>query len=388
MLIDKLEGYYSYFSQRKAGWFVLFVVLSLTGVGMVVLSSASLSFIGIEDYLLKQLQWLAVGIPLFIAGCLIELKFLQRYCRLLLFAVAVGLVSVLIPGIGKMVNGSRRWLSFGGFNVQISEFAKIAVIIWLSSYLEANKFRIKDFSHGFLIPLAVPGIISALVLMEPDYGTAILIGVLSFALLFLAGTRLLYLMAATVGGLFVISAMICLNPTRLRRIVAFLDVDGNKLGGAYQLWQGMLGFVSGGLFGRGIGQGRQQLVYLPEAHTDFIFPILSEELGSLVAIAALMLYATFFLVTTSCARKIGDDFQKFTAYGVSLTIILQTLINVGVVTGLLPTKGMVLPFMSYGGSNLVSLFFMVGMVLNCFSSDLSRADAIAERTPKFSTGTM
>jgi cell division protein FtsW len=378
MLIDKLEGYYGYFSQRKAGWFVLFTVLFLTGVGMIVLSSASLSFIKSEDYFLKQLLWCTIGIPFFALGCLVELKFLQKYGEFLLIITGIALVLVLVPGVGKLVNGSRRWLSFGGLNVQISEFSKIAVIIWLAGYLDANGFRIHEFYGGFCTPLAISGIVCMLVLLEPDYGTAMLIGAVTFTLLFLAGTRLSYLLIAMAGGLLGISALVYLNPTRLRRIVAFLDVDGNRLSGAYQLWQGMLGFVSGGLLGRGIGQGRQQLVYLPEAHTDFIFPILSEELGSLAAIAVLVTYAIYFIITANCSKKIGNNFAKFLSYGISSLIIFQVLINVGVVTGLLPTKGMVLPFMSYGGSNLVLLFFMIGLSLNCFSSAFNGEIAEAE----------
>jgi cell division protein FtsW len=293
------------------------------------------------------------------------------------------LIAVLIPGIGKLVNGSRRWIAIGRLNVQISEFAKIAVIIWLAKYLTNNENCIEDFHKGFLIPLGISGLACGLIFLEPDYGTAILMGAVVFTLLFLAGSRLLYLLFAMFGGLVIVSFLIYLNPTRMRRVTAFLDIENNKLEGAYQLWQGMLGFVSGGLFGRGIGQGRQQLVYLPEAHTDFIFPIFSEELGSLVAIATLMIYLMFFTITTYCAKKNPNPFPKFLSYGISLTIIYQVIINVGVVTGLLPTKGMVLPFISYGGSNLVLLFFMVGLLLNCFSEQnaLEQCMACSRQSP-------
>jgi cell division protein FtsW len=370
MILEKLEAYYNYFNQRKAGWFILSCVGLLTGLGLIVLSSASLSFIKAENYFHKQLLWCTIGMPFFLTGCLIDLKFLKKNSPLILVFFMIGLGAVLIPGIGKLVNGSRRWIVMGNFNVQISEFAKIAIIFWLARYLHSNESKMSDFKTGFFVPLLVAATLCGLIFLEPDYGTAMLIGAVTITLLFLAGTRLLYILLAISGGLLAFSILIYLNPTRMRRIVAFLDVENNKLAGAYQLWQGMLGFTSGGLYGKGLGQGRQQLIYLPEAHTDFIFSILSEELGSLVAIVVLVIYLTFFLTIAHSAKKVHSNFAKFLSYGIALTMIYQVIINIGVVTGLFPTKGMVLPFISYGGSNLVLLFFMVGLLLNCFSEDL------------------
>ncbi|MDR2432775.1 MAG: putative lipid II flippase FtsW [Puniceicoccales bacterium] len=367
MILEKLEAYYNYFSQRKAGWFILLCTGLLIGLGLIVLSSASLSFIKSENHFYKQLLWCVLGVPLFLIGCFVDLKFLKKHCSWILTFFAVALVIVLIPGIGKMVNGSRRWIAVGGFNVQVSEFAKVAVILWLAQYLNNSESNRSSFRIGFLIPLLVVASVCGLIFLEPDYGTAMLIGAVTITLLFLAGARLLYIWLAISGGLLAISILIYLNPTRMGRIVAFLDVENNKLAGAYQLWQGMLGFASGGLYGKGLGQGRQQLVYLPEAHTDFIFPIFSEELGSLAAISVLAIYLTLFLTVAHSAKKLLSNFTKFLSYGIALTIIYQVIINVGVVTGLFPTKGMGLPFISYGGSNLVLLSFMVGLLLNCFS---------------------
>jgi cell division protein FtsW len=377
MLLDKLEAYYSYFSQRKAGWFILSSTLFLTGIGLIILSSASLSFIKSDNYFFKQLLWCAVGIPFFLIGILVNLDLLRKNCTWLLLFFAIALVAVLIPGVGKLVNGSRRWIVVAGINVQVSEFAKLAVVIWLARYLERHADCMGKFLEGFLIPLVVPGVLCGLILLEPDYGTAILIGMVVFTLLFLSGTRFLYLLVAMIGGVVCISILIYLNPTRLHRITAFLDIENNKLEGAYQLWQGMLGFVSGGLLGRGIGQGRQQLLYLPEAHTDFIFPIFSEEFGSLAAIAVLAVYALFFAVANHGARKLKNDFPRFLAHGICMIVTYQVIINVGVVTGLLPTKGIVLPFISYGGSSLVLLFLMIGLLLNCCSLEMKSDGAAA-----------
>ncbi|MDR0742202.1 MAG: putative lipid II flippase FtsW [Puniceicoccales bacterium] len=369
MILEKLEAYYNYLSQRKAGWFILLCTGLLIGLGLIVLSSASLSFIKSENYFRKQLLWCALGVPFFLIGCFVDLKFLKKHCSWILTFFIVALIIVLIPGIGKMVNGSRRWIAVGGFNMQVSEFAKIATILWLAQYLNSSESNRLDFRIGFLSPLLVVASICGLIFLEPDYGTAMLIGAVAITLLFLSGARLLHIWLAIFGGLLAISILIYLNPTRMGRIVAFLDVENNKLTGAYQLWQGMLGFASGGLYGRGLGQGRQQLVYLPEAHTDFIFPIFSEELGSLASISVLAIYLTLFLTIAHSAKKLHSNFTKFLSYGIALTIIYQVIINVGVVTGLFPTKGMGLPFISYGGSNLVLLFFMIGLLLNCFSED-------------------
>ncbi|MDR2603239.1 MAG: putative lipid II flippase FtsW [Puniceicoccales bacterium] len=374
MILEKLEAYYDYFSQRKAGWFILLCVGLLIGLGLIVLSSASLSFIKSENHFHKQLLWCVLGVLFFFIGCFVDLKFLKKHCSWILILFVVALVIVLIPGIGKMVNGSRRWIAMGGFNIQVSEFAKVSIILWLAQYLNKSESNRSSFRIGFLIPLLVVASICGLIFLEPDYGTAMLIGAVTITLLFLAGARLLYIWFAMAGGLLAISILIYLNPTRMGRIVAFLDVENNKLSGAYQLWQGMLGFASGGLYGRGLGQGRQQLVYLPEAHTDFIFSIFSEELGSLTAISVLAIYLTLFLTIAHSAKKLHSNFARFLSYGIALTIIYQVIINVGVVTGLLPTKGMGLPFISYGGSNLVLLSFMIGLLLNCFSEDQKEWD--------------
>lgn len=368
-MIEKIGHYIHYFSQRKAGLFVLGTVLFLTGMGLIILSSASLSFIKSEDYFFKQIVWCLIGIPFFLIGALIDLKFLQKQASLFLIIFSIGLALVLIPGIGKLVNGSRRWINCCGINVQISEFAKIAILIWLADYLEKNADHHTSFIKGFFKPLFIVGVVDLLILMEPDYGTFMLLGAVSFTLLFLSGTPLRYLLLTMSLGIVGMGTLIYFTPTRMRRITAFLDVEANKLDSAYQLYQGMLGFVSGGLLGRGLGQGRQQLTYLPEAHTDFIFPIYSEEFGALLSIATLLLYLVIFWTIAHCARRMTSLFAKYLSYGIGLILAYQVIINVGVVTGLLPTKGMVLPFISYGGSNLVLVFFMIGLLINCMSSE-------------------
>jgi cell division protein FtsW len=210
---------------------------------------------------------------------------------------------------------------------------------------------------------------SGLILLEPDYGTAILLACVVFSLLFLYGAKIFYLLCAGVSALGLTSLFIFYNPVRMHRILAFMDISSNKLGGAYQLWQGILGFASGGLWGKGLGNGRQQLTYLPEAHTDFILSIMGEEFGAVIVIFSLILYMLLFIVCIVCAMKIKSTYRSVIASGIALLTVYQVLINVGVVCGILPTKGMVLPFISYGGSNLLAMYFMLGLLINCFISD-------------------
>ncbi len=368
LFLVKLENYL-YNDKKYLCCFILFCAVFLTLIGLITLASASLSFYKTESFFIKQLCWLFLAIPFFLFGLLLDLEFLRKFSGRLLFLSFFLLCCVLIPGVGRSVNGSRRWFSCGGFNLQVSEFVKIIVILWLADYIDRNKENIKTFITGFIIPLFTIAVLSFIILLEPDYGTAILIGGVTFSLLFLFGSRIFYIIGALSIALLTISVLIFFNPVRMRRIIAFIDVDANKLGGAYQLWQGILGFVSGGLFGQGLGNGRQQLVYLPESHTDFILPILGEEFGSVVVIGLLLLYLAFFISCMIASLKIRNTYFSVIASGIVLIIIYQVIINVGVVTGLLPTKGMVLPFISYGGSSLLIMFLMIGMLLNCFIVD-------------------
>lgn len=349
--------------------FVLCCTVFLTLIGLITLASASLSFYKAESYFFKQLYWTIISVPFFLLGMFLDLEFLRKFSGKFLLISFILLCCVLIPGVGRSVNGSRRWLGCFGLNLQVSEFVKFVVILWLADYIDKNKGNIKTFVKGFFVPLSVVAIISLSILIEPDYGTAILIGGVAFSLLFLFGARILYMSGALIAAFFAMSVLIFFNPVRMRRVIAFMDIDSNKLGGAYQLWQGILGFVSGGLFGRGLGNGRQQLVYLPESHTDFILPIFGEEFGSVAVIGLLLIYLSFFIACMIASLRMKNIFLSVISSGVLLIIAYQVIINVGVVTGMLPTKGMVLPFISYGGSSLLVMFFMIGVLINCFITD-------------------
>lgn len=342
-------------------------VAMLTLLGLVVLFSAGrVEADSASIYMKKQSIWLVPAGIGFLIAWRIDLERMRQWVWPIGLVTLVLLVLVLIPGIGSKVNGARRWINLGFANMQVSDFAKIGMVFVLAHYLALNQRVIQTFGRGFLLPSMVFGVVGILVLLQPDYGTAFLCVLVGAVMLFLAGARLLYLIPTGLVGLALFSAAIWYDPVRMRRIFAFLDVEGNKGDSAYQLWQGMLAFGAGGLRGTGLGNGRQQLAFLPEAHTDFIFPIIGEELGFFFSAGVVIAFMVIFVVVLVRLRRAPNLFHFLLAIGLLLFLTLQALINFGVVTGLLPTKGMSLPFISYGGSNLLVMFILVGFLCNCF----------------------
>lgn len=344
---------------------LILAVASLTGLGLIILFSVTHSQYT-DPYFIVQRQviWLCLAVVAAAAAFFIDLEKMRAFVWLIAVSVIIMLTLVLIPGIGLEINGAQRWLDLGPMNMQVSDFAKIGLIFVLSHYLAQNQRSLKSFGQGFFIPSLIIGTVVVLILLQPDFGTAFLTGVIGFTLLFLAGARLIYLIPSVFlsGVLFCIA--IFLDPVRLKRITAFLDVEGNRSDGAYQLWQGILAFGAGGMSGVGLGNGRQQMAFLPEAHTDFIFPIIGEELGFFFTTGVVFVFLGIFLIGVWQLRRSPNLFQFLFASGALMLITLQALLNFGIVTGCLPTKGMSLPFISYGGSNLVCMFFLVGIILN------------------------
>jgi len=234
----------------------------------------------------------------------------------------------------------------------------------LSHYLALNQTKMSTLVHGFILPCAWVGLFAGLILLEPDFGTAFLTLAIGLTLLFLAGARVRYLLPTFASALVLFAVAVIHNPNRLRRIVAFMDVEANRSSGAYQLWQAILAFGAGGADGVGLGQGRQQINFLPEAHTDFIFAVVGEELGLLYTIGVVLVFAIIFIAGLFHLRKAPNLFQFLLVTGCLLLICLQAIINLGVVTGLLPTKGMSLPFISAGGSNLLLMGLLLGILFN------------------------
>jgi cell division protein FtsW len=344
---------------------ILVCALSLSILGFTVLFSASVSLKADPYfYLSKQLVWFVLAAGACFVVSRVDLIQARQYVWVFAAVCLVGLLLVLVPGIGIAVKGSRRWLGFGPARLQVSEFAKLAMLFGLAHYLALNQTRIQELVRGFLWPLVWITTFSGLILLEPDFGTAALTFAIGVVLLFLAGGRLRYLIAAFISAACLLTVAVIHNPNRLARFLAFLDVEGNKSAGTYQLWQAILAFAAGGVDGVGLGQGRQQNSFLPEVHTDFIFAVIGEELGLAFTLGVVLLFAILFAAGLCHLRKAPNLFQFLLVSGCLLLISLQALINLGVVTGCLPTKGMSMPFISAGGSNLLLMGVLVGVFLN------------------------
>ncbi len=343
-------------------------VSGLVLLGLTILFSAGFgreNGVDAAFYLGKQVKWLIIGLIVCGITAVLPLEKMRAFTWPLAGLVAGLLILVLIPGIGLRVNGAQRWL-YIGVNMQVSDFAKVGLIWTLAHYLAVQQRNLHQFFKGLVVPCTLIGCVFLLILLEPDFGTAFLIGLVGVTILFLAGVRLRYLIPAALGGCAFFAQAIMLDPVRLRRVTAFIDVDANKADSAYQLWQGMLAFGAGGLGGVGLGNGRQQMAFMPEAHTDFIFPVIGEELGYFFTTGVVLTFMSIFGLVVFQIRRAPNMFQFLLVSGAILLITVQALINICVVTGCLPTKGLALPFISYGGSNLVVMFTLVGILLNCF----------------------
>ena len=294
------------------------------------------------------------------------MKTWQRFSVPLLIVGFFLLIVVLIPGIGRVVNGSRRWINLGIMTVQVSEVVKLCAIIYLASYLHRFQNQVQTQLIGFIKPMAVLAIVAALLLKEPDFGAVSVIAITFLTLLFIAGVRLWPFIALflTVAG--AMTTLAITSPYRLQRITTFINPWSTAYGSGYQLTQSLIAFGRGGVLGVGLGNSIQKLFYLPEAHTDFIFAVIAEELGLIGELALLALFVILVVRIFHLGRRahlMKNLFSAYTAYGIGMWLSLQAAINMGVNAGLLPTKGLTLPFISYGGSSLLVDCVVVGIVL-------------------------
>jgi cell division protein FtsW len=336
--------------------------LGLTFYGFVVLFSATQAIDHHALLFVKQWVWFGVAMLGFVCSIWIRLEKIKPYIGIVTAVTLLLLVAVI--AVGLRVNGTRRWFQLGPVRVQASEPAKIGYILTLAYWLSAGTSTCRSFRRGFVLPCGIVGLFCVLVLAEPDFGTAFLFGVVGLFLLYLNGARLSFLIPTILVGISLFLTATYFDPIRWRRITAFLDLEGNRLTGAYQLWQSLVGFCTGGLTGVGLGQGRQQHFFLPEAHTDFIFAILAEEMGLVNVLIVLFLFGVIAYNGLRIIRNTGSPFLFFVSSGALCFLIFQAFLNVGVVTGMLPTKGLALPFVSYGGSNLVANYVLVGLLIN------------------------
>ncbi len=344
---------------------IVVCAVGLTILGITILFSASASFKqGPYYYLNKQLVGVVAAAALCFIASRIDLDYARRYAVWFGGFMLVLLLLVMVPHLGISVKGSKRWLGYGSVRLQVSEFAKLAMVFCLAHYLAVNQTRLAEFRRGYIYPLAIIGAFCGCVILEPDFGTTALIGAVGVILLFLAGAQWRYILPTVALGTSALGVLVMNNPNRLRRFLAFLDVEGNKSGGTYQLYQSLSAFAAGGIDGAGLGQGRQQINFLPEAHTDFIFAVIGEELGLWFTLGVVAVFTIMFIAALIHLRRAPSLFHFLLVTGCTLLICLQAIINLGVVTGVFPTKGMSLPFISAGLSNLLLMGLLLGIILN------------------------
>jgi len=313
-------------------------------------------------YLKHQLFWLTIAIPAGLVVLLfVDYHLIKKYAMVLWITAILLLVAVLIAGYE--VKGARRWLRIAGFSFQPSEFAKLACINGICAWFTNYRNKANSFFHGFVIPLLIIGFPVLLILAEPDVGNSALIILAGMTVMFFAGTRLVYLIVTGLLAGIGLTIVLWLDPARWARILAFLfpEMAPNA---AYQLEQAKKAFAAGGLWGRGYLNSIQKYFFLPEAHNDFILPIIAEEMGLVGSMFVILMFVGILICGLLIASRTRDDFGKLLAFGITVTLILQAVINIGVVTGCLPTKGLPLPFVSYGGSNLLMSVISICLLMN------------------------
>ena len=348
---------------------VLIIAAVLAAVGLIMVFSASAVVAGnrFHDsiyFLKRQLVWLLLGFLLLQVASRLDYTVWRRLALPVLGVTALCLIVVLIPSLGLMAKGARRWLKLGPFSMQPAELAKLVVILYLANYLTNKEGRLQDFASGVLPPLVIVGLLSGLVLLQPDLGTVVVIGTVTMGLLFLAGAPLRYLGGLVLIAVPVAGALILGSSYRRQRLMTFLAPWKDPTDAGFQVTQSFLAFGSGGPFGVGLGEGKQKLFFLPEAHTDFVLALIGEELGFLGTVAIMALFAMLVLKGFQIAGRAREPFGRYLALGIALLFGVQSLINACVVTGLLPTKGLTLPLVSYGGSSLMVSLLCIGILLS------------------------
>lgn len=351
-------------------WFV-FAVISIVALGMLMMTSAS---IVISDkqmhqpfyYLIKQLVYLMLGLMLGAVVMQYKIDVLEKWSGYILLGVMLLLALVLIPGIGHRVNGSARWIGIGPLGFQVSELAKFAVVVYMAGYLVRRNHEIQYQLTGFLKPMMILGVIALLLLREPDFGATVVVVATTLGMMFLAGMRIRHFILLFSLVLGALAAIAVSAPYRLARLTGFLNPWERPFDTGYQLTQSLIAFGRGGWFGVGLGKSIQKMFYLPEAHTDFLFAVIAEELGvfgMLLVMGLFLLLVTRVLMMGREAQGLGRHFAGFVAYGFGLWLSIQFIVSIGVNSGILPTKGLTLPLMSYGGSSVLVNCIVIAVLL-------------------------
>jgi len=378
--------------RRKSAYILFLAVLGLLVIGIVMLFSTSAyardSHGDVYFFIKRQAIWVGIGLLACIFAALVNYHFWQKTWWLW-FAVALAALAVCyIPHIGMRINGSRRWVGYGPITFQPSELAKIATIFFLATWFARREKPDGSVLSGFIIPLAIISVPAALVLGEVDLGTTALIAATAFVVMFIAGTNPVLLGGlafVALGGLILVATQIS---ERMGRLSAFLHPENYKDDAGLQQMQALIAWGSGGMDGLGLGNGRQKMLYLPYAHTDFIFPIIGEELGLRFSLLVVFLFVVIIVCGIMIALHARDRFGLLLGSGIISLLALQAAVNIGVTTSLLPNKGLPLPFISYGGSNLAACMFGVGVLVNIYRQGIlepppvKRATMNAKVTPR------
>jgi len=352
---------------NRINLFTVSVMLICIGIVMIYSSSSIFAWEKYQDslfFLKRHLIFLFIGGVLTFLVMLIDYRKLREYAKPLLMVSLFLLVLVLIPGIGREVSGARRWFRFKLFSFQPSELVNLALIIYVADFIARKGNAIKQFVRGFLPPVCVLGFTVLLILAEPDLGTAVALGIVIFLMLLIAGTRARYLLSIILASIPALYVLIFSVPYRRARIMAFINPWLDPKGSGFQIIQSQIALGSGGIFGVGLGHSRQKLFYLPAAHTDFIFSIIGEELGLIGTLGVIILFIIFIQQGLKIVKNTSEKFGYFLALGLVLMIAFKAIVNIGVSCGIFPTKGLPLPFISYGGSSFIFDMISVGILIN------------------------
>jgi len=369
---------------RRMDPILFFCTLGLTGIGIVMVYSASFP-VGAErmgdpfHFLKKQAIAGALGIGLLLLAARMNYRYWQALAIPLLLGSIVCLGLVFVPGVRQQIGGAFRWLKVGPFSFQPAELAKLALVIYLARWLTRKEGRMESFTAGFLPPVIVAGILFLLVFKQPDFGTGVLFAAVVFLMLFAGGTRLRLLGGAFLAAVPVLAYLAFRADYRIGRLLAFWDPWKDPGGTGFQIIQSFLAFGAGRISGVGLGEGKQKLFYLPEIHTDFILSVIGEELGLIGVTLIIFLFLALIIRGFQSCLRAPDLFGTYLALGITTLVSIQTLLNMGVVTGLLPTKGSTLPFISYGGTSLMINLMAVGILLNVHSQGRKSRDEDPDR---------
>ena len=384
MNMIKLYAPFALFQHRQLSlslnWRLLLITLVLMSIGLIMIASASIDFAA-ENYddpwffVRRHLFYLLLGFISSLVMLMVPTDFWRKYGWLLFFVAVFLLVLVLIPGVGRRVNGSQRWLQFGPLTFQVSEIVKFCSIVFFASYLANSQYFLQTQWRELFKPLLMLVLLMWLLLLEPDFGGSVVLAVTVGGMLFLAGAKLWQCILLLLSGIGILAGLVWFTPYRMQRLVTFMDPWKDQFDSGYQLTQSLIAFGRGEWFGLGLGNSIQKMLYLPESHTDFIFAIFAEEQGF---VGVLLLLSLFFILVWQIfliakkAMQRNDTFVALAVFGIAVLFGFQIMVNVGVASGFLPTKGLTLPFISYGGSSLIINCLLIALLLRIdYDLDLS-----------------